>query len=60
MCGVVGGRRGLPSAEMLAGIVSLVEALGVDCQAFLDEPAARPETGRGPHTKTPGEAGKSA
>jgi hypothetical protein len=28
-------------------VVALAEALGVDCLAFLQEPAARPETGRG-------------
>src|SRR5262245_28940275 len=30
-----------------ATAVALAEALGVDCLAFLQEPAERPETGRG-------------
>jgi len=31
--------------------VDLAGALGVDCRAFLQEPAARPETGRRPVPK---------
>jgi hypothetical protein len=35
-------------ACVLSGLgVALAGALGVDCLAFLEEPAARPETGRG-------------
>ncbi len=36
-----------------ATAVALAEALGVDCTAFLEAPAPRPQTGRGRPPKRP-------
>jgi hypothetical protein len=37
-------------------MLALAEALGVDCRAFLEEPAERPPAGRGRPRKEPAEA----
>jgi transcriptional regulator with XRE-family HTH domain len=41
-------------------VVALAEALGVDCRAFLEEPARRPQIGRGRPPKSAGEKSSPA